>query len=106
MQVLKDGQDVRGASCVVVVVVCSVVGSLINYVFGTSTISFCHRVCQLLDGRCLVREVRPYRMSRFQSWSGVKINIGEQREFRLASCHENRSRCCHLSVDVCRGNVT
>ena len=46
MQVLKDGQDVRGASCVVVVVVCSVVGSLINYVFGTSTISFCHRVRQ------------------------------------------------------------
>ena len=23
----------------------------------------------------------------------------------LASCPENRSRCCHLSADVCRGNV-
>ena len=30
-----------------------------------------------------------YRTSRFQSWSGVKVNIGEQRDFRLASCPEN-----------------
>ena len=38
---------------------------------------------------------------------GAKDNIGEQREreFRLASYNENRSRCCHLVADVCRGNV-
>ena len=57
---------------------------------------------EVLDGRCLIREVRPYQTSRFQSWSGVKVNIGEQREFRLVSCPENCSRCCHLSADVCR----
>ncbi len=34
---------------------------------------------------------------------GMKVNIGEQRESRLATCTENRSRCCHLSADVCRG---
>ena len=28
----------------------------------------------------------------------VKVNVGEQREFRLASCSENHSRCCHLSA--------
>ena len=39
---------------------------------------------EVLDGLCLFREVTPYRTSRFQSWSGVKVNIGEQREFRLA----------------------
>ena len=36
---------------------------------------------EVLDGRCLIREVRPYRTSRLQSWSGLKVNIGEQREF-------------------------
>ena len=45
-----------------------------------------------------------YRTSRFQSWSGVKVNIGKQREFRLVSGPENRSRWCHLSADVFRGN--
>ena len=61
---------------------------------------------EVLDDRCLIREVRPYRASRFQSWSRVKVNIGEQREFRLASCPDNHSRCCHPSEDVCGGNVT
>ena len=36
----------------------------------------------------------------------VKVNIVEQRAFRLASCPGNCSRCCHLSADVCRGNAT
>ena len=53
------------------------VGSLINDLFGTSCSP------EVLDGRCLIREVRPYRTSQFQLWSGVKVNIGEQREFRL-----------------------
>ena len=48
---------------------------------------------EVLDGRCLIQEVRPYRPSRFQSESGVKVNIGEQKEFRLASCPENHIRC-------------
>ena len=33
---------------------------------------------EVLDGQGIIREVRPYRTSRFQSWSGVKVNIGEQ----------------------------
>ena len=28
----------------------------------------------------------------------MKVNIGEQKEFRLASCAENCSGCCHLSL--------
>ena len=28
----------------------------------------------------------------------MEVNIGEQREFRLASCPENRSRCSYLSI--------
>ena len=60
---------------------------------------------EVLDGLRLIREVRPYRTSRFQLWSGVKVNIGEQREIKLASCPDNCSRCCHLSANICRGNV-
>ena len=30
---------------------------------------------RVLDGQCLILEVGPYRTSRFQSWSGVKVNI-------------------------------
>ena len=48
---------------------------------------------EVLDGQGLIQEVRPYRTSRFQSWPGVKVNIGEQREFRLASCPDNHFRC-------------
>ena len=44
---------------------------------------------EVMDGQGLIRAVRPPRTSRFQSWSGVKVNIGEQREFRLASCPDN-----------------
>ena len=46
------------------------------------------------------------RCLEFSRGRGMKVNIGEQRVFRLSSCTGNRSRCCHLSGDVCRDNVT
>ena len=75
---------------------------------------------EVLDGRHLIQEVRPYRTSRFQSCSGVKVNIGEQREFRFAYsvplfflwfplCRDEAGLFaliiiiwCHLSADVSR----
>ena len=82
------------------------VGSLINDLIVWDINDLPPYAPEVLDGGCLIREVRPYRTSRFQSWSGVKVNIGEQSEFRPGPCPENHSRCCHLSADVCRGNVT
>ena len=75
---------------------------------------------EVLDGRHLIQEVRPYRTSRFQSCSGVKVNIDEQREFRFAYivplfflwfplCRDEAGLFaliiiiwCHLSADVSR----
>ena len=47
---------------------------------------------------CLILEVRSYRTSRFQTSSEVKVNIGEQREFRLTSFHEYHSRCAQIQT--------
>ena len=61
------------------------VGSLVKDLFGTSTVWFCHRVRQRSwMVRASSGRLDHYRTSR--RWSGVKVNIGEQREFSLASC--------------------
>ena len=70
--------------------------AMFKYLFRTSTIWFCHCAPKMLDGQCLIREVVPYRTSRFQSWTGVKDNSGEQREHRLAFCRESHYGCSYL----------
>ena len=54
----------------------------------------------MLDGQCLIREVGPYRTSRFQSCSVIEVNSGEQREFRLDSCPDNHSRRSYIYAYV------
>ena len=72
-------------------------GSLNNELFGTSTVWCCHFVYQRYwMARISSGRLDHNRTSRFQSLLGVKFNtgcIGEQREFRLASCPENHFRC-------------
>ena len=55
---------------------------------------------EMLDGQCLIREVGPYRTSRFQSCSVIEVNSGGQREFRLDSCPDNHSRRSYIYADV------
>ena len=44
----------------------------------------------------IIREIGPYRTSQFQSWAGIKVDIGEEREFMLYSCPKNHSGCSYL----------
>ena len=64
---------------------------MIKDLFGTSTVWFCQCVRQ----RSWMVRASSGRLDHIgrQSWSGVIVNIGEQREFGLASCPENHFTC-------------